>query len=318
MMQREREERVVRPFVGEGLERRLVTRGLVLAERGVVSPDEPGEIGIRERRRIGVSAMERQQITEQEERLLRRRLIRAPLDFAREKLLNRAEHRCDAVNRFVREQLEGILRFGGGLFAARVELQRFLRDEVVERRTIAVRHGSLLQQVIERRDGRLLERGRADECLGELLVDLGEETRQIPRREILARRLSCRGALHETPAVVLEVMPVPVRHHGIEQRDDFLWRLRDLGLHARDLFLGLIALDAAFEHDLPRDGLRDFSVRLLLERGGNNEVEVGDGRARQSLLDGLLDRLPLGDARGGVEGVVHGNEKEECREKSSK
>ena len=318
MMQRERGERVVGPFVGESLERGLVAGRLVLAERGVVSPSQSREIRIRERRRIGVDAMEGQQIAEQEERLLRRRLIRAPLDFAREKLLNRAEHRCDSVNGFVREQLESILRFGGGLLAAGVELQRLVRDEVVERRSIAVRHGSLLQQVIERCDGRLLERVRADECLGELLVDLGEETRQIPRREILARRLSCRGALHETPAVVLEVMPVPVRHHGIEQRDDFLWRLRDLGLHARDLFLGLIALDAAFEHDLSRDGLGDFSVRLLLERGGNNEVEVGDGRSRQAFLDGLLDRLPLGDARGGVEGVVHGNEKDECREKSSK
>jgi hypothetical protein len=106
----------------------------------------------------------------------------------------------------------------------------------------------------------------------------------------------------KAPAVVLEVMPVPVRYDGIEQRHDLLRRLGDLGLHARNLFLGLVPLDVAFEHDLPRDRLRDFSVGLLLERGGYDEVEIGDGRARQSLLDGVLDRLPLrGDAHGGVE-----------------
>jgi len=113
-------------------------------------------------------------------------------------------------------------------------------------------------------------------------------------------------------------MPVPVRHHGIEQRDYLLRRLGDLGFHARDLFLGLVPLNVPFKNDLPRDGLGDFAVSLLLERGGNDEVEVGDGRSRQSLLDSLLDHLPLGVARGGMEGAVHGNEKGECREKSSK
>ena len=318
MMQRERGERVVGPFVGEGLERGLVTGRLVLAERGVVSPDEAGEISVGEGGGILVVAMENQEVTKQEQRLLRCGLVRSPLNLASDELLRSAEYGHEAIDWFVREQLEGVLGFGGGLFAARVELQRLLRDEVVERRAIAVRHGSLLQQVIKRRDGRLLQRVRAGERLGELPVDLGEETRQIPRREILAGRLGRGGALHETPAVVLEVMPVPVRRDGIKQRHNLLRRLGDLGLHARDLFLGLVPLDVAFEHDLPRDGLGDLAVSLVLERGGNDEVEVGDGRARQSFLDSFLDRLPLGVARGGVERDVQGDEKGECREKSLK
>ena len=60
-------------------------------------------------------------------------------------------------------------------------------------------------------------------------------------------------ALHEPPAVVLEVLPVPVGLDDLQHGLHLGRGLGDLGLQADDLFFRLIALDGAFQGDLAAD-----------------------------------------------------------------
>src|SRR5207302_996359 len=91
-------------------------------------------------------------------------------------------------NRTARRKLEVVLGLRRRLLAARVKLQRLVRDEVVERRSIIVGQRSFLQEIIERRDGRLLERVGTGQRLLKLLVDLREKAWQVPGGEVLRRR----------------------------------------------------------------------------------------------------------------------------------
>ena len=173
-------------------------------------------------------------------------------------------------------------------------------DEIIERRPVTVRHRPLLQEVIPGADGRGLEDLLPRERLLELLVNLGKQPWQVPRREILARLLRRGGALHEAPLVLLEVMPIPLGQEGVHQRHHLLGRFRDLGLQAYDLLLRLVALDVAFHRKLLADGLHRLGVGLVLQRTLDDGLQVGDGGLGQALPDGLLDTLPLGLARASV------------------
>src|ERR1039458_8981003 len=108
-------------------------------------------------------------------------------------------------------ELEGILRFGGGLLAGGIELQGLVGDEIVESGPVTVGHGALLEQAIPGADGRGLEDFLRSEGLLELLVNFGKEARQVPGGEVLARLRGGGGALHEAPPVLLEVLPVDLK-----------------------------------------------------------------------------------------------------------
>src|SRR3989441_7316619 len=184
---------------------------------------------------------------------------------------------CAVENRTVGRKLEGVLRLCRCLFARRVELQCLVRDEVVEGGPIGVRQRVFDQQIVEGRTGHLLEGIGVGQRLLKLLVNLGEESRQVPSRKILAWRLRRLRAPHESPAIVLEKMPVPNRLEGIEQRRDFLRCLGNLGLHPRDSFLRFVALDVSFENNSPRDGLGRLAPCLVLQGALDDRFQLFNG-----------------------------------------
>ena len=202
------------------------------------------------------------------------------------------EFRRGQKNRAVRRQLEGVLRLGRRLLARRVKLQRLVRDEIVERGPVAVRHRALFDQVIPGADGRGLEHFFRRERLLKMPVNFREEPRQIPGGEILSRRLRRRRALHEAPAVVLEILPIPMRQQRFEHRRHFLRRARDFRFQAGDSFLRFVALDVPFQRDFFGDGLCRFGVSLVLERAGDDRFQVGDGGFGQALLHRVIDLFP--------------------------
>ena len=174
-----------------------------------------------------------------------------------------------------------------------------MRDEVVESRAIRIGHGALFQHVVEIGDGSFLEDGRRRESDLEMAIDLLEDARQVPGGEIFPGRLGGGSAAHETPAVLLEVLPIPMRLNGFEQRNDFLWRLGDLGFEAGDFFLRFVALNVSFENNSPRDGLGRFAPRLVLQGVLDDRFQLFNGCLGQPLFDRFLDFLPLRLARGG-------------------
>ena len=106
---------------------------------------------------------------------------------------------------------------------------------------------------------------------------------------------SARGrALHEPPAVVLEVLPVPVGLDDFQHGLHLGGGLGDLGLQADDLLFRLVALDVAFQGDLAADGLDGHGVVLFGHGAVEDRLQTLDGRLRQALLHGLVDFLPLG------------------------
>ena len=125
-------------------------------------------------------------------------------------------------------------------------------------------------------------------------------------------------APHESPAILLEIVPVPVGQDGIEQRHDFLRRLGNLCLHPRDLLLRFVALDVSFEDNFPRDGLGCFAPRLVLERTLDDRFQLFHRRFRQTFVDGFVHVFPLWFARGG-EGIraVHDHRDQDDRKDAS-
>ena len=80
------------------------------------------------------------------------------------------------------------------------------------------------------------------------------------------------GALLEAPAVLLEVVPVPVGQDRLHDRLHLGRRLRDLGLQPGDLLFRLVALDVAFQgfnawHSFQYLGLTYYINRLRHEKG---------------------------------------------------
>ena len=88
----------------------------------------------------------------------------------------------------VGRKLKGVFGLGRGLFARIVELQGLMGHEVVERGPVAVGHGAFIQQAAESLYGDLLELFFRGQGLLEMLVDFGEEPRQVPGGKILAWR----------------------------------------------------------------------------------------------------------------------------------
>ncbi len=126
-----------------------------------------------------------------------------------------------------------------------------------------------------------------------MLVDFSEQARKIPGGKVLPGGLGRGGALHETPAILLEVMPVPIGQDRLQKRFHLPGRLFDFGLHAGDFFFGLVALDIAFEDYFAGDGFGRFAVCLVAHSPLNNGIEFLNGRFRQAFADGLVDLFPL-------------------------
>ena len=167
-----------------------------------------------------------------------------------------------------------------------------MRHEVEHRRPITIRRRSLLQQFLVGRHRRLLEHLACRERLLELCVNLLQDARQIPSLDILARGRPGLGTLHEAVAVALEVMPVPVGENGVHHRCHLLGRLGDLRLQPQNLFLRQIALDIPLHCNFLTNSLNGLVVVLVLQRPGNDRIQVRDGRLGKALLQGRLVLFP--------------------------
>ena len=131
------------------------------------------------------------------------------------------------------------------------------------------------------------------EGFGELLVDLGENAGEVPGFKILTGRSAGAGALDEAPAVLLEVMPVPVGEDGFHYGLHLGGRLFDLRFHAAYLLLRLVALNVALECVLFANGLDGFGVLFFANSFLDDRLEVADGCLRQALLQGSVVGLPV-------------------------
>ena len=121
-------------------------------------------------------------------------------------------------------------------------------------------------------------------------------------------------ALHEPPAILLEVVPIPVGQNGIEQRNDFLRRFGDFRLKPCDFFLRLVSLNVSFEDNFPRDGFGRLAPRVVLQRALNDGVQFFNRCLRQTFLDRFIDFFPLRVAWGSQnDGSIESNDDEETR-----
>ncbi len=123
-------------------------------------------------------------------------------------------------------------------------------------------------------------------------VDFCQNAGQVPGREVRSRRFSGLGPLHEAPAVLLEVLPIPMGqdclHHG------FHWfrSLGNLGLETDDHFLDFTALNLALKGYLQTDGLGGLSMGLILQGLGDDLVQNRNGGLGQSLFHRLVHLTP--------------------------
>ena len=300
--QRPRGNLVVRPLIHEPLQRRLVSFVHLGADRLVLRKRQPPQIRINQRRPVRVLLVEGDQVLVELDRLElpRRRVGRGR--FPLQELGAPREHRA------VRADLEFILRLRRALLARLVKLQRLVREEIEHRRAIRIGHAALVEQVVVMRDRRRLQLLLVRQRRGELPVDLREDARQIPRREILPRRLGGLRPLLETPAVLLEVMPVPIGENRLHHRLHLRRRRREFRLEPRDFFLRLVPLDVPLEGDLRADGLDGLCVSLVLQRVGDDWLQLFDGGLGQPFVAGFLDLLPTDGGSRGEHGDGAGDE----------
>ena len=113
-----------------------------------------------------------------------------------------------------------------------------------------------------------------------MLVNFRKDPRQIPCRQFVTWRPDSLRPLHETPAVLLKVMPVPIGQHRLHHRFHFLRHLRQFRLQTCDLFLGFITLNGRFKGNFLSDRLDCFGVSLVFNRRLDNRIELFDGGFR--------------------------------------
>ena len=123
-------------------------------------------------------------------------------------------------------------------------------------------------------------------------VDLCQDTGQVPGREVRSRRFGGLGPLYEAPAVLLEVLPIPMGQNRLHHRFHRVRGLGNLGLEADDHFLNLTPLNPALQGDLQADGLGGLRVRLVLQRPGDDLVQNRDSSLGQSLFNRLVHLAP--------------------------
>ncbi len=251
-------------------------------------------VGVVECRRVGFVQVKPQHVLIQSNSLELGRLCVGCLRYPREKLIQRAKQRV-ACSHFKR-----IFRLGRRELAGRVKAKRLVRDEVVQRRPVLLRQRWLGQQISEVGGGDCLQPS-IGEGVGEVQIDLAIKPGQIPRREIVAKRLCGGGALQEAIAVRAEVLPVPVAKNGLQQRLGLVGGLLEFGPEACDFFLRLVALHRALVRDALGQGLDCLGVPAVPQCRVVNQLQLGRRRLGQPLFlrgsDLFPQRLAIGRLR---------------------
>jgi hypothetical protein len=127
----------------------------------------------------------------------------------------------------------------------------------------------------------------------ELAIDFRKECGQVPGPEVAPRFCSACRALHETPPVLVEIIPIPVSQDSAQDWRCFRRGLFNLGFEACNPLLRSIALNQSLKDNLLPDSFDEFGVSFFLQRRGNDRLKVGDSRLRQALIDSILNGLPL-------------------------
>ena len=192
--------RLVFGHVADGFDESIPS---AFADRAVFPEKQPRDIGVHPGGRDGVGSVKAQDVLKQLHRLEVGRGGVGGLWVPREKFVERIEYRVGRLD------FKRVLRLGCGEFTRGVKGKCLVRDEVVQRRPVILRQRWLGQQVgeVAGRDGLETAIG---EGVGEVQVDFPVQSRQIPRGEVFPKRFGCRGALHETIAVLPKILPVPV------------------------------------------------------------------------------------------------------------
>ena len=151
-------------------------------------------------------------------------------------------------------------------------------EEVVERRSVCVRHGPFDQELVVIRDRDRLQLFFRGERLRKPFVDFGENARQVPSRKIFSRWLGRGRAPDKTPSILLEVVPVPIRQYRVHHRLHFTGGLGDSRFHPGNSFLGLVAFNVALEGDFHGDRFDRLRISSLLERPVDDGLKVLDSR----------------------------------------
>ena len=277
---------MIRPLIHKPLQRRLVAPILLLPKRLVVPKPQPRQIAMQQRRLLRILRVKNQQRLIKPHRLQRDRILVRRRRLPLQKLPRRRKDRT------LRRQLERILRLRRRLLPRRIKNQRLMRHKIKQRRPVTVRHRALLQQIVKRPDRDLLQLPLRRKRLHKLPVDLRKQPRQIPRRDILPRRLRRRRPVQKAVPVVLEIMPVPVRQNRIHHRHHLLRSLRNLRLHPRNLLLHLAPLDHPLKRNPPRNRLDRLRPRLLPHRPIDDRPQLLNRRLRQPLARRILHLLP--------------------------
>ena len=87
-------------------------------------------------------------------------------------------------------------------------------------------------------------------------------------------------------------MPIPIGENGVHHRRHLLGCLGDLRLQPDNLLLRQVALDIPLQRNFFADGLDGLVVILVLQRPGNDRLQVRDSRLGQPLLQGRLVLFP--------------------------
>jgi hypothetical protein len=284
--ERARRQLVIGPASSEILHGLAVALGHLSADRLVAREFEPPQIGVDPRRPIAVAAMEAQHVLVEPhgpqrggERIGRGRT-------PGEERVGVCEHRAAAIEN------ERFLGARAGLLTRLIEAQRVERDEIVERRPPGVGRVAARDEHVPCGDRCALQPVRAGERRLEVPVDLGVEARQVPGREVVGRLHRRLRALHDAPAILLEVLPVPVRQDRFVDGTRPRRSLRQLGLERVDLLFRLAALDLALVGDPLGGGAHRLGQRAVRHGVGGNRVEDRDRGLRQTRAARGLDPFP--------------------------
>ena len=130
------------------------------------------------------------------------------------------------------------------------------------------------------------------QCFRKARINLRVQSRQVPCFEVLPRSLRRLSPPRELPAVLLEILPIPVRENCLHHRLHLRRCLRELRLHACDFFLRFRSLNLRLKHNLPRDGLDGFGPRFVGYCASGDDAQFFDRGFRQAAVSGFLGLFP--------------------------
>ena len=220
-----------------------LTQAFLQALVGMISGD--GALGPAEALQFGVDArrdvclMELQQLLIEMDGLEFPGFFISALGFPCKKLSGRAKRR-------------GLIIEGEGILGGRVHLlfhgiegEDLMDQKIVEGRAQGVGCRAFCQQDIIVTDRDFPECLASGERQVEAPVDFAQYAFEVPRLDVIARLLGRLAALHELPAVLMEILPQPQRLDGLEYRPHRLRCLGQFCIHALDAADGILALGDA-------------------------------------------------------------------------